>query len=172
MQGVGTAEEQAAQRMDNFNGSLEEFKGALETAAIIIGGMFLPYLRNIVDAGTDLIAWFFQAQAAGTLFSDIMAALPAPLASVVGAIVSFGRQAGSIISRLIDNFNVFRGMDYGIVTAGLRAIGVVFPDLYGHVLTAIDVWNSFKAALATAAGILIDVGSAVASFVMNALQMG
>lgn len=49
-----SAAEVAAQRLDNFKGSLEAMMGSLETLGITIGTMILPHLRTFVD-------WLTQA---------------------------------------------------------------------------------------------------------------
>lgn len=58
--GKVTAAEVAAKRMDNFKGSLEQFKGSLETAGIAVGTIFLPMLRDFVDAITGLLNGFLN----------------------------------------------------------------------------------------------------------------
>lgn len=39
----------AKTRLDNFKGSLEQLKGSLETTGIVVGQIFLPMLRQVVD---------------------------------------------------------------------------------------------------------------------------
>lgn len=59
------AEEQAATRMNNLAGRMEQLKGGVETAQIMIGEQFIPVLIEIVDAvlpiveeyGPKLAAW-------------------------------------------------------------------------------------------------------------------
>lgn len=48
----------AKTKMDNLKGSIEQMKGSLETAAIQIGTVFLPKLKEIVDKVTELVNWF------------------------------------------------------------------------------------------------------------------
>ena len=54
----GTAEEIAAQQMDNLSGSITEFFSALEGAKIVIGDVFIPILTVLVDALTAVLTWF------------------------------------------------------------------------------------------------------------------
>lgn len=58
--GKVTAAEVAEERLNNFKGTLEQFKGSLETAGITIGTIFLPMLRGIVDAVTGLLNKFLD----------------------------------------------------------------------------------------------------------------
>lgn len=53
-----SAADVAAQRLDNFKGSLEQMMGSLETLGITVGTMLLPHLRNVVDALTAAVNWF------------------------------------------------------------------------------------------------------------------
>jgi TP901 family phage tail tape measure protein len=48
----------AATKMDNLKGSIEQMKGSLETAAIQVGSVFLPKLKELVDQVTKLVNWF------------------------------------------------------------------------------------------------------------------
>jgi len=116
--GEVTAADVAATRLDNFNGSLEQLKGSLETAAIQVGTMFLPALRDIVDQGTEWVNKFSEmdektqefivmagagitaaAGLAGGL--GLFAHAAAPVASGIGGMVSgIGGLAGSIIGAL------------------------------------------------------------------------
>ena len=51
------AQEVAETRMDNLAGSIEQFKGSLETLLITVGTPFLDFLREIVDRGTGVLNW-------------------------------------------------------------------------------------------------------------------
>lgn len=50
-----SAADVAAARLDNFKGSMEKLRGSVETASIIIGSMFLPALKDVADAATDMV---------------------------------------------------------------------------------------------------------------------
>lgn len=47
----------AATKMDNFNGSVEQLKGSIETLLIQIGTPFLGVLRDVVDRVTEVVNW-------------------------------------------------------------------------------------------------------------------
>lgn len=53
--GEVSAAEVARQRLDNLNGSLEQFRGSVETLAIKAGTLAIPAVRGLVDAGTDAV---------------------------------------------------------------------------------------------------------------------
>ncbi|MBU5214960.1 phage tail tape measure protein [Heyndrickxia oleronia] len=50
-----TAAEVAKTKLDNLKGSIEEFRGGLETFGIQVGTQFLPVLKDIVDHGTNFL---------------------------------------------------------------------------------------------------------------------
>lgn len=58
--GKVSASDVAKTKMDTFNGSIEQLKGSLETAAIAIGTILLPALRKIVDTVTGWINKFLE----------------------------------------------------------------------------------------------------------------
>lgn len=53
-----SAEQVAAQRLDNTAGTLERLKGSVETAAISIGTLLLPAIEKIANALAGLANWF------------------------------------------------------------------------------------------------------------------
>lgn len=70
------AGEQAAIRMDNLSGSIEQLKGSVETYLIAAGTPFLDSVRSIIDALTGLVNFF--------------GGLPAPVQKMIGQFVLFG----------------------------------------------------------------------------------
>lgn len=71
-----TAADVAKTRMDNLKGSIEQFKGSLETAQITIGQVIIPVVRAFVDALTWLI----------NLFNS----LPKPIQDAIGVLFAIG----------------------------------------------------------------------------------
>lgn len=55
-----SAQDVAKTKMDNFNGSMEQLKGSLETAGITLGNVFLPAIRSVVDVVTEWINKFLS----------------------------------------------------------------------------------------------------------------
>jgi hypothetical protein len=50
-----TAADVARVRLDNLKGSMEKLRGSIETGSIMIGSLFLPALKDIVDTTTDVV---------------------------------------------------------------------------------------------------------------------
>jgi phage-related protein len=53
--GKVTAEAVGAAKLDNVRGAIEQLKGSLETAGIVLGTAFLPLIRRTIDAATGIV---------------------------------------------------------------------------------------------------------------------
>lgn len=82
-----SAAEVAATRMDNFKGTLEEFKGSMETAGISIGSVLLPALTKLADLLTQAANWFNSLSDAQQKWITIVVASVAGLLLIVAGIV-------------------------------------------------------------------------------------
>src|SRR3546814_15246828 len=58
--GESSAADVAAQRMDNLKGDIEQLKGSMETAAIVLGTIFIPVLRDIANVATSALNFLTQ----------------------------------------------------------------------------------------------------------------
>lgn len=94
--GEVTAQEVAEKRLDNMKGKLEELKGSLETAGIVIGTVFLPAVTSIVEGLTSFLAIFLDLSPAIQKFVGFAAAATAGallLAAGIIKMVLFVRNA-------------------------------------------------------------------------------
>jgi len=82
--GKVTAAGVAATRMDNLKGSLEQLKGSLETAGIIIGRVFLPAVTKVVDLITRAVNVFNNAPEGVQKFLTVVVALGGGLSLLTG----------------------------------------------------------------------------------------
>lgn len=97
---------QAATRLDNFNGALEQMKGSLETLQIVIGQAFLPILSDLLNTyvtpGVNQVTAFAQAvMASGDPFGMLVGAINGVLpgfAGFVSWLVQAWAQAQPLIS--------------------------------------------------------------------------
>ncbi|MRX54705.1 phage tail tape measure protein [Bacillus idriensis] len=82
-----TAAEVAAERLNNFKGSLTILKSALEGAAIALGSVFLPALTSITKSITAVVSKFTQLPASiqGTI--AVGAAIAAVFMLIAGALI-------------------------------------------------------------------------------------
>lgn len=96
----GTAAEQAKIRQENLAGSFEQFKGALETAAIIIGTVLIPPLTDLVNWLGSLFDKFAELSPGQQKFITYLAAGAAALllmgAGVIKAVQFYQKLSGAI----------------------------------------------------------------------------
>lgn len=145
--GKVTAAQVAEERLNNLWGSIEKLKGSLETAAIMLGGLFTPALKAMADATTEYVnqaieiieqlpdAWrtFVQAFEGGWEPSDTLS----PFINLVG-------KAGTAIRQL---FAVFKGeADFtSLVKLSETLIGLVGPQMTSVILKFVStVGRNFR----------------------------
>lgn len=160
----------AATRLDNFAGSLEAFKGSVETVQIQLGEKMLPALRQVTDAGSlmvNALGMFVSGDMAGasTKMSEGFASLgmnidPAKFTEMFTAI-----QDG--MARIKEAFaGAGTGIGEKLVTA---IIGVVDVIVFLVEHPAIAKWGliiaSVVAAIAPIAAILAPIISTVGAVV-------
>ena len=93
----GAAQEQAAIRLDNFKGTMEQLTGSLETAAIALGTTFLPALRTVAEGVTKLVNVFLELPAGVQTTIAVFGGLSSVFLLVAGGALLFaGRIAESI----------------------------------------------------------------------------
>lgn len=107
--GKTTAAETAAKRMDNLKGSIEQFKGSVETAMIRIGQLGQGPVRAVVDFLTGLVNGFMKLPAPVQQFI-IMATMA--LALIIGMGGAFILLGGGILKAI----QVFQGLQTAIQT--------------------------------------------------------
>lgn len=89
--GLGTASQQAEERLNNFNGQLTLLKSALDTAAITISDALTPMVAQLVEYVQKAVDWFNsldegQQQMAVTI--GLVAAAIGPLLMVLDSVIS------------------------------------------------------------------------------------
>ncbi|WP_438467802.1 phage tail tape measure protein [Streptococcus pluranimalium] len=120
----GAAKQMADTMNSGVKGSIEELKGALETAGITIGEILAPAFEKVVNGLTELINWFNQlnpsTQTVIVAIAGVVAAI-GPLLVIIGtAAVTFAK------------FKAQTGILYGAFTVlkgAVTALGAVFGFL-------------------------------------------
>lgn len=161
----------AKTKMDNFKGSLEQFKGSLETTGVIIGQIFLPALRQVVD---------FLAKVANAFLSlpEGVQKTIAIIVAVVGAVLLFVAATVKIVKAVqtvIEVAKVLRTVMASTWVATLGPIALIIAaiallvvgirylwknsETFRNIVTG--VWNAIKSAV-----------SAVANWFTNTLWPG
>ena len=143
----------AKTRLDNLKGSVEQLKGSLETAQIIIGQVFLPIIRRIVDSISAAIDVFNNLPEGVQKAIAIFLGLGSVMTLATGLIIKLGFVLGPLLAHML----------------GLRAIQAVF----GIFRTGFAVWRGGAGAAAalaasgsTAALIYTRVSRAVQAFIV------
>lgn len=87
----------AKTRMDNFSGTLDNMKGTMENAAISIGTILIPVLRDIVEAVDKAFTWFNNLP--GPIKEIITQVLVWSAASLllVGGLIKVGTMVGNTV---------------------------------------------------------------------------
>lgn len=136
-----SAEDVAAQKMDTLKGSIELLSGALETAKISIGDVFIPIIRQAADMVSGLVDKFNDLSPGMKKATAIAAAVAAGIGLIAGPallLVGFlpqiaaglsmvGVTAGSLGAAL----TVLTG-PVGLIVAGIAALTVGGIALYKH----------------------------------------
>jgi len=119
-----SAADVAATKMDNFAGSVEELKGSVETLAIKIGMMLIPYIRKATDIVKDITNAFIdmppEIQMAAVIVAILIAAI-GPLLLVLGGLAS----GIGVIAGVISAFLTPVGLLVGVLAAIAIKTGLV-----------------------------------------------
>jgi TP901 family phage tail tape measure protein len=131
----GIAEEIAGKQLDNLNGALEEMWGSLETAAIVMGNMFIPSIRKASEIVTEAVRWFNNLDPAIQQTIATVAALATGFALVAGGFALFLSVApaiGAAISMMMGPM--------GLLILGAGALFVAFQQNFGGIRDAVMGW--------------------------------
>lgn len=108
----------AKTRLDNFKGSLEQLKGSLETTGIIIGQIFLPALRSVVDF-IGKVANAFLSLPAGVQKAIVI------FITVIGAILLFVAATVKIVFAVWKIIAVLKILRVVMATTWIAALGPI-----------------------------------------------
>gem|GEM_PF-6906881 len=153
--GKVTAAGVAATRMDNLRGSLEQLKGSLETAGIIIGTVFLPALKRIVDFITRVVNVFNNAPEGVQKFLTVVVALGGGLSLLTGIAIK-------LLFVLIPLLAKFLGF------AALKSIFSIFTAGFGALRGGAGILGALSVAGGRAAVVFTRIGK-VGKFLFGSL---
>lgn len=149
---AATAHATGKAMMDNFAGSMDAFKGSIETASITLGLMLLPYLRDLVDWGTKAV------NASVPLIQAWGPKLVAGLQTGIAAVVNFGQRVGTSIGAVVDSF---RKLLSGEINLGQFVGGIT--------KYASAIISGIQNLAAQATGALLQLGTRFATWLTDAL---
>lgn len=136
LKNAATAHETGVAMMDNFAGSMDALKGAVETAGITLGLALLPALRQVVDAATAGV------NAAMPFIQAWGPKLAAGIQSGIAAVPGFFTSMISTVQGAMDSVAEALGIDPSVFTASLGGLvdqaGAIFDAVKARVSTAIQ----------------------------------
>ena len=150
----GTAREIADKQLDNLNGSLTMLKSASEGAAISIGSVLSPYVRQAAEFVNGLVDKFNNLSPEMQKTIAIIAAIATGFALVAGPILMLL----GILPMAAAGFSMLLG-PVGLVIA---AIGLL-------VAAGVALWQNWDTIKAKAYEIWENVKRIIASFIDNAI---
>lgn len=191
-----TAAQVAAKRLDTLKGSIEQMKGSLETAAIIIGTAVLPQVRKLVTGVTDLVNKFGQlrpeqqqsivnflvwtaritvAVAAIALMTKTIIVLTTTVRTVIVAVGLFNTAMSVMIIRsgtanaalLAQRLAMIRFGQSTLLSAAAMRVFIVAGTAMGFVIRGI--WAAITGPIGIAITIIIALGAA-AVFAYNTFK--
>lgn len=139
----GAASETAAKRLNTFNGALEQLRGAVESASIIIGKAFLPALKSLVQALTVIVQAFIglpspvQKALAGLVgASGVIAGLAGVMVLAGPKMAAFGEALKTIRVALL-GFAAANPIVLAVVAA-LALLGIAYKTNFGGFADAVN----------------------------------
>ncbi len=135
MADAGGATAAAAIKQQGFNFALDQAKGSLETAQIIIGSMLLPVLSELLNTyitpGINALGVFAQAVGGS---DEAFAALSPQLQQAVVVVGQLLDQAGGVAAFLVANWQpavaIAGGALAGLLVPAIAAAGAAFSALF------------------------------------------
>jgi TP901 family phage tail tape measure protein len=176
LQRQGSAAEVAAKKQDNLAGKIENLKGSLETAAIIVGSELIPPLTHAAEKLTDFVNAAAQRGDIKKLGEDLAHGLEEgakAIPTVIDGIQLIGHTIGMTVHEVEALVSALGGIDnvgpmlLGAVVGlgGLRVASAVLPPILGLARGLNDV------ALAARAGGLAFAGETLVSMVNPATAL-
>jgi hypothetical protein len=156
MKGISAADV-AKTRMDNLKGSVEQFKGSLETAQIIIGQTVIPVVRLFVDGLTALLNVFNSLPTPVQKAIGVLFAIATVLSLVSGAFFILLTVLPAVLGKML----LFRTLNVAIASIREFYLALRAGEGVGAAITAMTgPWMKFGRTLR----ILIGLGKAMRLF--------
>jgi TP901 family phage tail tape measure protein len=171
---AGAAGQAAKERLDNLKGSLDQLRGSLETAGIVIGTFFLPKIRALVDAATKAVNAFLGLPAPVQKVAAILAAAAGSVALISGGFLLLAprimatatafRALLPLLGRVVAGLGPLL-IPIALVAAALAALGIAYKTNLGGFADAVNgLAGKITGAFAVMAGAIGPVADTLALF--------
>lgn len=157
----GSAQDMADIMMDNTAGAIEQLKGALESAGIIIGEKLTPYIKALAEKITELVEKFnslSESEQDSIIKHALLAASIGPILLMVGSVL---KAIGSVVTII----ETIKGL--GII----EFLGGISAPVWGAIaavaalaLAFADLWKNSDEFKQTMTDIAEKIGAAWSSF--------
>ena len=151
----GAAQEMASTMQDNLKGQIEELGGTIETVAITIGQILMPYIKQAVDAINNWVSKFLELDESQQKTIIKIAAVVAaigPLLTIFGKLITFSGKVSSGIGTIVGAFTKVGGVA-GIATkaTGLLSgaisflaspVGIAIAAIAALTAVVVTLWNT------------------------------
>lgn len=162
-----TAEQVAAEKMNNLNGAIEQLKGSFETFMISIGETLVPALKEAAKYLGKIVDWFNSLSPTTkkviTYFAAAIAIFTG-LIAVIGVLIAFMGALVAIEWAVLAPILLIIGKVL-LVIAAFAALGIAIGVLYKKneaFRNFIDtVWNGIKAIISTVVKAIIPIAISI-----------
>ena len=162
----------AKARLDNFKGAIDSFKGSMETAAIIVGSIFLPIFTNITRAITGLIGKFAALSPTTQKIIAYVAAFLGVLLLIGGAILTVVATVGALSGVLTAGAAAFGGIGavVGATIGPILAIVAAVALVVAGLIYAYKHFEGFRKVIQGIIGVVKTVAKAIVSGLVSAFN--
>ena len=157
----GSAQDMADIMMDNTAGAIEQLKGALESAGIIIGEKLTPYIRELAEKITELVEKFnslSESEQDSIIKHALLAASIGPILLIVGSVL---KAIGSVVTII----ETIKGLGIIEFLGGISApVWGAIAAIAALALAFADLWKNSDEFKQTMTDIAEKIGAAWSSF--------
>lgn len=157
----GSAQDMADIMMDNTAGAIEQLKGALESAGIIIGEKLTPYIQALAEKITELVEKFnslSESEQDSIIKHALLAASIGPILLIVGSVL---KAIGSVVTII----ETIKGLGIIEFLGGISApVWGVIAAIAALALAFADLWKNSDEFKQTMTDIAEKIGAAWSSF--------
>lgn len=182
----GTAQNMAETQLNNLSGQLTILKSTLESIAISIGEILMPYIRDFVSWLQKVAEWLANADEGQKRFVVTAGAIVAAIGPIlliggkIAGVVAQFMQLGSIVSGLFAEGGAFAGAGaalsslagpIAIVIAAIVGLVAAWKTNFGHIQEyTSDAVESIKGIFESLKNIIVTIVSGAIGLVKTAWQ--